>query len=195
MIRGPEIIEAIVNEVRRRLQADCFLAPHMLHHNFSLYGCLELTLTSDDRPPFVTECFIRMGSANNGRGTGAACPDRQAVAERAGSGTFGTRQLKSHQQNTTRKGKQSSRFRQRGLRCRKRGSPYRYRLLPMRQVCANSNALFANSRDSRTMRFFAVPGWGARTLRLLNAHAGTLWKAAAEGQTRKYYPLSSDSSA
>ena len=77
MISGPEIIEDIVNEMRRRLQADCYLPPHMVHHNFSLYGCLEVTvtLTSDDRPSVVTECWIRMGSANNGRGTEAAYPE------------------------------------------------------------------------------------------------------------------------
>jgi hypothetical protein len=40
MIRGPEIIEAIVNEERRRLEADCFFAPHFLYDHFSVYGWL-----------------------------------------------------------------------------------------------------------------------------------------------------------
>ena len=83
MISGPKIIEDIVDEMWRRLQADCYLPPHMVHHNFSLYGCLELTvtLTRDDRPSVVTECWIRMGSANNGRGTEAAYPEPLAATE------------------------------------------------------------------------------------------------------------------
>ena len=41
-LSGPEIIESIVADVRRTLQQDCFLAPHMAYPAYSCSGELKI---------------------------------------------------------------------------------------------------------------------------------------------------------
>jgi hypothetical protein len=173
MIRGPEIIEAIVNEVRRRLQADCYLAPHMVHRSFSVDGHLGLKITtSGERGMVETGCRLLLDCGALGQVvqvSPAVIPERGKAAEPLPATRAEVPEAAPRQPVPVPPPADVE-------------SVCRLERIIREQPGQSSNEIFRRAGMGR-----------ARTLRLLNAHAGTLWKAVLNGQTRQYFPLSSGS--
>jgi len=176
MIRGPEIIEAIVNEVRRRLQADCYLAPHMVHRSFSVDGHLGLKITtSGERGMVETGCRLLLDCGALGQVvqvSPAVIPERVKTAE----------PLPATAEMPEAAPRPEAR------------QPVPVPAADMASV-DRLQALISERPGCCQNQLFQCSGMGrTRLFRLLNRYSGIMWTTRQNGQTRQYYPLSSDSS-